>query len=102
MEAEYVAGSHSGRELMFVQNQLGELMEEPFGSSVANALRQPIRNIGRRKPSNARQGKAHCMKVPLYPRPHREQGDYNELLSIKCESRRPPHQNPPAGRDFTV
>jgi hypothetical protein len=30
MEAEYIAASHSGRELMFVRNQLGELMEKPF------------------------------------------------------------------------
>jgi hypothetical protein len=30
MEAEYIAASHSGRELMFVRNQLGELMEEPL------------------------------------------------------------------------
>jgi hypothetical protein len=30
MEAEYVAGSHSGRELTFVRNLLGELMEGPL------------------------------------------------------------------------
>jgi hypothetical protein len=30
METEYIAGSHSGRELMFVRNQLGELMEDPL------------------------------------------------------------------------
>ena len=30
MEAEYIAASHSGRELMFVQNHLGELMEKPL------------------------------------------------------------------------
>jgi hypothetical protein len=30
MEAEYIAASHSGRELIFVRNQLGELMEEPL------------------------------------------------------------------------
>jgi hypothetical protein len=30
MEAEYVAGSHAGRELVFVRNLLGELMEKPL------------------------------------------------------------------------
>jgi hypothetical protein len=30
MEAEYIAASHSGRELMFVRNLLGELMEQPL------------------------------------------------------------------------
>jgi hypothetical protein len=30
MEAEYIAGSHSGRELMFIRNLLGELMGQPL------------------------------------------------------------------------
>jgi hypothetical protein len=30
MEAEYIAGSHSGRELMFVRNLLGELLGTPL------------------------------------------------------------------------
>jgi hypothetical protein len=30
MEAEYIAGSHTGRDLMFIRNQLGELMGKPL------------------------------------------------------------------------